>query len=572
MAEKYIDSNLLDRAIIFATKAHANTERRGKGFPYIVHPLEALSIVSTMSNDQTLLAAAVLHDVAEDTPIKIEDIEKEFGAEVASIVKSETSYDVDLDGNAVSWKDKKQATLNHLKNASKEAKMVALGDKLSNIRAIKQDYLEIGNKIWDRFHDKDPKNHAWYYLSLVDALSELKEYYAFKEFEQNVHDVFDRYIEFKITKTDSEILLEGYVSKEDSFEIEKVLDKGKENIINCDKLSGLSFGAMRTLIRLHQNGYRMFLRLVSPNIASKLEDNGISSLIPLVKKYGHGSLDGMYISGDGYTSTTYFDEKDEDIMIKLFSNKIPVNMIEKEKIMAKEALLTGVNTPISGEICYFGDRVGFSFERVVNKISFSRAVANEPEKIPEIAKRFALMTREFHKITPLPGIFPDQSEIELGFVNILAPKLDKDIVEKLKALILEYKDAKTLIHGDFHTGNAVMTDKGDNIMIDLADLAIGSPYYDIGSMYLFAHAVSDERCMQIFHFDRATMKKFYDAFFPVYFEGKDLEKEWKICKKFAAFRLIYHARFKRFEIDSEIYNKVLGQLLDDTCDDVLVTD
>ena len=61
MAEKRLDTDFLDRAINYAVKAHAGTERRGKGFPYIVHPMEAMEIVSTITNDQELLAAAVLH-------------------------------------------------------------------------------------------------------------------------------------------------------------------------------------------------------------------------------------------------------------------------------------------------------------------------------------------------------------------------------------------------------------------------------------------------------------------------------------------------------------------------------
>ena len=56
MSEKRIDSSFLDKAIIYATKAHQNVERREKGFPYIVHPLESMSIVATLTNDQEVLA------------------------------------------------------------------------------------------------------------------------------------------------------------------------------------------------------------------------------------------------------------------------------------------------------------------------------------------------------------------------------------------------------------------------------------------------------------------------------------------------------------------------------------
>ena len=86
MANQYIDSSFLDRAIEYAVRAHKNTERRGKGFPYIVHPLEAMTIAATMTSDQELLAAAVLHDVVEDTGVTLDDLRREFGERVAFVV------------------------------------------------------------------------------------------------------------------------------------------------------------------------------------------------------------------------------------------------------------------------------------------------------------------------------------------------------------------------------------------------------------------------------------------------------------------------------------------------------
>ncbi|MBR1412565.1 MAG: bifunctional (p)ppGpp synthetase/guanosine-3',5'-bis(diphosphate) 3'-pyrophosphohydrolase, partial [Prevotella sp.] len=77
MANKPFDTRLLDRAIVFAVHAHAGTERRGKGFPYIVHPMEAVEIDATMTSDQELLAPAVLQDTVEDTDTTVEQIRTE---------------------------------------------------------------------------------------------------------------------------------------------------------------------------------------------------------------------------------------------------------------------------------------------------------------------------------------------------------------------------------------------------------------------------------------------------------------------------------------------------------------
>ena len=192
MANKYLNTELLDRAIIFAVKAHADTERRGKGYPYIVHPMEAVEIVATMTADQELLAAAILHDTVEDTEVTVEQLRAEFGERVASLVADESDVMPEGMTEEASWHQRKQAAIDRLSKASHDAKMVALGDKLSNMRAIARDYAEIGDEIWNRFHTKDPKEHEWHYRGLADALRELKDTEAYREFESLINQVFTR--------------------------------------------------------------------------------------------------------------------------------------------------------------------------------------------------------------------------------------------------------------------------------------------------------------------------------------------------------------------------------------------
>lgn len=187
---KPLDTELLDRAIIFAVKAHAGTERRGKGFPYIVHPMEAVEIVATMTPDQELLAAAALHDVVEDTDVTVDTIRDEFGDRIAELVASESDTFEAGVSDEDSWHSRKQAAINRLAKASHDAKIVALGDKLSNMRAIARDYAVMGPALWNIFHAKDPKDHEWHYRGLADSLRELEGTFAFKEFENLINQVF----------------------------------------------------------------------------------------------------------------------------------------------------------------------------------------------------------------------------------------------------------------------------------------------------------------------------------------------------------------------------------------------
>ena len=190
MANKPLDTELLDRAIIFAVKAHAGTERRGKGFPYIVHPMEAMEIVATITPDQELLAAAALHDVVEDTEISADEIRREFGDRIAALVVAESDVFVEGVSEEDSWHDRKQAAMDRLAAAPRDAKIVAMGDKLSNMRAIARDYAVKGDELWKIFHAKDPKDHEWHYRGLAAALEELKDTFAYREFVKLIDQVF----------------------------------------------------------------------------------------------------------------------------------------------------------------------------------------------------------------------------------------------------------------------------------------------------------------------------------------------------------------------------------------------
>ena len=191
MANHPLDTTLVDAAIRFAVDAHAGTERRGKGFPYVIHVLEAMSIVATMTSDPELLAAAALHDTVEDTDVTLDRIREVFGARVASLVETETDIQLSEDGRQKTWRERKQAAIDRLAATSREAKMVALGDKLSNMRASARDYRVKGDALWHIFHAPGGRaDHAWHYRGLASALSELSDTDAYREFTDLIERVF----------------------------------------------------------------------------------------------------------------------------------------------------------------------------------------------------------------------------------------------------------------------------------------------------------------------------------------------------------------------------------------------
>ena len=74
---------LVSRALVFASKMHDGMFRKGTNVPYIVHPVEVAEIVASMTDDEHVIAAALLHDVMEDCGVTRQELEEQFGARVA---------------------------------------------------------------------------------------------------------------------------------------------------------------------------------------------------------------------------------------------------------------------------------------------------------------------------------------------------------------------------------------------------------------------------------------------------------------------------------------------------------
>ena len=188
--------SLIERAIEFAAVKHAGSFRKGTSIPYITHVIEALAIVSTLTDDEEVRAAAVLHDTLEDTETTEDDLIKNFGERVATLVADESENKREDKPAEETWQIRKQETLDHLEGTSPEARMIALGDKLSNIRAIRRDYEQLGEDLWQRFNQHDPALHGWFYRSIAGIFGRdenLNQTAAYQEYAQLVSDVFSRY-------------------------------------------------------------------------------------------------------------------------------------------------------------------------------------------------------------------------------------------------------------------------------------------------------------------------------------------------------------------------------------------
>lgn len=178
-----IQNNIIDQAILYATKMHQNQFRKGTKIPYIYHPIEVMQILKENMADQTTIVCGILHDTVEDTPATIEEIELIFGKEVACVIDTESEH------KDLPYKERKLEHMQRVKNGCLQAKMVNCADKLSNIKSMYLDYLFVGESLWQRFNGTK-QDIQWYYNLALDCLSELSNTKMYQDVKYYFNKLF----------------------------------------------------------------------------------------------------------------------------------------------------------------------------------------------------------------------------------------------------------------------------------------------------------------------------------------------------------------------------------------------
>ena len=167
-------SPLIERALRIAATHHHSQTRKGGVIPYVTHPFGVAMLLQRFGfDDDELLAAALLHDVVEDTECTLDDLEREFPPSVVEIVASLSERKDDDQGQLRPWKERKLEHIAHVQAANLEARAIVLADKLHNLATMKID-LDSGQDVWSRFR-ADRNEVEWYHRTMIDAACQYDE-------------------------------------------------------------------------------------------------------------------------------------------------------------------------------------------------------------------------------------------------------------------------------------------------------------------------------------------------------------------------------------------------------------
>lgn len=239
------------------------------------------------------------------------------------------------------------------------------------------------------------------------------------------------------------------------------------------------------------------------------------------------TLDDYTLAGGGFNGESYNHKTDPTVMLKLYHpGKIQQPLEEMQ--LARKVYEMGISTPEPGDYVVTEDgRYGIRFQRIPNKISFSKALGEHPEKVQQYAEEFAEICLQLHSKHVDTTLF---ESVKDHYYRLLVenPFFTADEKERIARFIAFVPDTDTAIHGDLQFGNVVFSGT-KRYLIDLGDFCYGHPLFDLGMLYLCCILDSEDYLQECFHMSKATAISFWEGFVPAYFgkghSVKDIEKE-----------------------------------------------
>ncbi|MDQ0973740.1 (p)ppGpp synthase/HD superfamily hydrolase [Neobacillus niacini] len=178
--------DIVEKALQIASKNHEGQYRKNSDIPYITHPVAVGMMLLKSGYSEEIVAAGILHDTVEDTPLSLDEIKWEFGPKIAELVEGSSEPDKSLP-----WKARKEHTIEFLQTASEDIRAVVCADKLHNIRSIMRDYEQVGEEVWSRFN-AGKEQQRWYYTNIVESLGLQSSFDLLIELRKEVDKFFGR--------------------------------------------------------------------------------------------------------------------------------------------------------------------------------------------------------------------------------------------------------------------------------------------------------------------------------------------------------------------------------------------
>ena len=208
------------------------------------------------------------------------------------------------------------------------------------------------------------------------------------------------------------ISLSGRIDSNNAAETEQQLraqltQPGAPLVLDAAGLQYISSAGLRVILRLKKSNPELSIVNVNSEVYEILDMTGFTEMMHVEKAYRVVSVAGCEEIGRGANGSIY--RIDQDNVVKVYNNADALTDIRHEREVAKLALILGIPTAISYDVVRVGDSYGSVFE-FLNASSFSKILANEPEKLDWCVQEYVKMLKTIHETVVPKGKLPDMKD------------------------------------------------------------------------------------------------------------------------------------------------------------------
>lgn len=330
----------------------------------------------------------------------------------------------------------------------------------------------------------------------------------------------------------------------------------KKLIIDFNDVEMITSAGIRQLLLFEKSNYNYQLINVKKEVATVLDLTGMSDILKLEDKVLSISTKDCKALGKGFSSAVY--KLDDERIAKVYYNIPNIDQAIRERMIAKEAFIKGVPTEICFCLCEAEGMPGLIYE-LVDANTLLSIMAEDDSKIESSIEEYVDLVKQMHTFNGdgITGIYNEKQRLG-ECISKVNNYLSPEYVEKLKALDEEIPDSNVLLHGDIHPANVMVTEKG-MLFIDLSEMSVGDPIYDLVYLYrtlmLFSMLPDDKYAL-----NRQQEERLWNSFFNEYYKDKDEDYKQRQLHLIKVFGLVSIAsRFLKSN-KQEIGNLFLNEL------------
>lgn len=171
--------SLYEEALKLSVRAHEGQVRKHDGSPYIIHPVMVAHILAQAGFEEVVVAAALVHDVLEDTPVTVDELRATLGDEVVRIVTA-VSEDTTLP-----WEERKAAYVAAVVAANESVWAVSVADKIHNAVDFTQSHAEKGPDAWKVFN-RGKEKKLWFERLLLRELRKVWSHPLLDNYQEKI--------------------------------------------------------------------------------------------------------------------------------------------------------------------------------------------------------------------------------------------------------------------------------------------------------------------------------------------------------------------------------------------------